>query len=182
MRFTIFTLLALASYTQAHFDPEEIFCTISQWRHQDTKSFYYVKELQQSAQVQADYMSQQSRITLTGPNGSQPGDRITQAGYLWNSYHEIVLSNDDPEKLLDQLKARYYGIITNPKFSGMGVASRKNKVTNTYYYTVDFGYDGKKRDPVFTCENFQPEAHESGPVDRTSKDKSFVSLSRGGNK
>lgn len=47
-------------------------------------------QLEQAAQTQTNYMNKTGRMSHTGANGSQPGNRISATGYRWSYYAENV--------------------------------------------------------------------------------------------
>ena len=81
-------------------------------------------------------MSTNYFFSHTGSNGSSPGDRLTQHGYIWTTYGENIARGYRTEKaVIDGWIANpgHCANIMNPLFKEMGIAMIGN------YWTLDLG-------------------------------------------
>jgi uncharacterized protein YkwD len=81
--------------------------------------------LEAAAQSHSDWMNRNNTLSHTGANGSDPGDRITAAGYIWRTYGENVASGYPNEESVVEGWLNSEGHcknIMNGNFTEMGVA------------------------------------------------------------
>ncbi|MGW5124066.1 CAP domain-containing protein [Streptomyces sp. NPDC004069] len=95
-------------------------------------------KLAKAAQAHSEDMATQQNMSHTGSDGSNPGDRITQAGYSWQSYGEnVAYGYATPEQVMAgwMSSAGHKANILNCSFKeiGVGLAQPGN------YWTQDFG-------------------------------------------
>ena len=55
------------------------------------------EQLEQAAKTHSQDMNNKDKLTHTGSNGSSPGDRITDTGYVWTTYGENIAWNYSSE-------------------------------------------------------------------------------------
>ncbi|MFJ4517940.1 CAP domain-containing protein [Streptomyces sp. NPDC088816] len=95
-------------------------------------------KLTKAAQAHSEDMASHQNMSHTGSDGSNPGDRITRAGYGWQSYGEnVAYGYDTPEQVMAgwMSSAGHKANILNCSFKeiGVGLAQPGN------YWTQDFG-------------------------------------------
>ncbi|MFF9125525.1 CAP domain-containing protein [Streptomyces sp. NPDC014889] len=95
-------------------------------------------KLTKAAQAHSDDMAAHKNMSHTGSDGSNPGDRITQAGYSWQTYGEnVAYGYATPEQVMDgwMSSAGHKANILNCSFKeiGVGLAQPGN------YWTQEFG-------------------------------------------
>ncbi|MGW1274078.1 CAP domain-containing protein [Streptomyces sp. NPDC002491] len=95
-------------------------------------------KLSQAAQAHSVDMASHSTMSHTGSDGSDPGQRITGAGYLWSAYGEnVAYGYSTPEQVMAgwMASAGHRRNILDCGFKdiGVGVAQPGN------YWTQDFG-------------------------------------------
>ncbi|MFF2365381.1 CAP domain-containing protein [Streptomyces sp. NPDC058122] len=95
-------------------------------------------KLSQAAQAHSADMASHNTMSHTGSDGSDPGQRITRAGYLWSSYGEnVAYGYSTPEQVMAgwMASAGHKRNILDCGFKeiGVGVAQPGN------YWTQDFG-------------------------------------------
>ena len=86
-------------------------------------------------------MAQRNQLTHYSKNGSDPGKRLSKAGYHWQAYAENVAMGYSDEKTVVQgwiSSPGHCANIMNPNVKEMGVA-RKGK-----YWTQVFGSENYK--------------------------------------
>jgi len=110
-------------------------------------------ELMESSKEHADDMAAHTFMSPTGSDGSSPGDRITKAGFNWQSYREIVSYGYPDSNLYSILKQKevYREMFFNTKLQNIGGAESLS-ANGTPYYTIDFGLDDKGTRPVPPCQ------------------------------
>ncbi|MFF3208977.1 CAP domain-containing protein [Streptomyces sp. NPDC002962] len=96
------------------------------------------EKLSQAAQAHSADMASHSTMSHTGSDGSDPGQRITRAGYLWSTYGEnVAYGYSRPEQVMAGWMASvgHKRNILDCGFKeiGVGVAQPGN------YWTQDFG-------------------------------------------
>jgi uncharacterized protein YkwD len=89
-------------------------------------------------------MASNNYFSHTGLDGSNPGQRITGAGYAWNAYGEnIAAGQSSVQSVVDGWLASpgHCANIMNPKLADVGVACVSSS-TSTYrtYWTMDLGH------------------------------------------
>ncbi|MFI1562959.1 CAP domain-containing protein [Streptomyces sp. NPDC020490] len=95
-------------------------------------------KLSQAAQAHSADMASHNTMSHTGSDGSDPGQRITRAGYLWSTYGEnVAYGYSTPEQVMAgwMASAGHKRNILDCDFKeiGVGVAQPGN------YWTQDFG-------------------------------------------
>ncbi|MEU6272963.1 CAP domain-containing protein [Streptomyces populi] len=95
-------------------------------------------KLSQAAQAHSADMASHNTMSHTGSDGSDPGQRITRAGYLWSTYGEnVAYGYSTPEQVMAgwMASAGHKRNILDCGFKeiGVGVAQPGN------YWTQDFG-------------------------------------------
>ncbi|MGW1536781.1 CAP domain-containing protein [Streptomyces aureus] len=95
-------------------------------------------KLSQAAQAHSADMASRNTMSHTGSDGSDPGQRITSAGYLWSAYGEnVAYGYSTPEQVMAgwMASAGHKRNILDCGFKeiGVGVAQPGN------YWTQDFG-------------------------------------------
>ncbi|MFD5268869.1 CAP domain-containing protein [Streptomyces sp. NPDC058335] len=95
-------------------------------------------QLSQAAQAHSADMASHNTMSHTGSDGSDPGQRITRAGYLWSTYGEnVAYGYSTPEQVMAgwMASAGHKRNILDCGFKeiGVGVAQPGN------YWTQDFG-------------------------------------------
>ncbi|MEU6405829.1 CAP domain-containing protein [Streptomyces sp. NPDC046985] len=94
--------------------------------------------LTKAAQAHSDDMAAHQNMSHTGSDGSDPGDRITKAGYTWSSYGEnIAYGYGTPEQVMAGWMASpgHKANILNCGFKEIGVGLAQPGS----YWTQDFG-------------------------------------------
>ncbi|MET9153979.1 CAP domain-containing protein [Streptomyces griseoflavus] len=94
--------------------------------------------LTQAAQKHSEDMAASGTMSHTGSDGSDPGARITRAGYTWSTYGEnVAYGYSTPEQVMDgwMTSPGHKANILNCSFEeiGVGLAQPGN------YWTQDFG-------------------------------------------
>lgn len=92
--------------------------------------------LETTAKQHSQYMNGTDKLTHTGSNGSNPGDRLKDAGYNWMTYGENIAEGYPTEEAVVNPWLESQGHcknIMNPDFKEMGVA------TSGKYWTQLFG-------------------------------------------
>ena len=92
-------------------------------------------QLEAAAQGHSNWMNQNNTLSHTGAGGSDPGDRITAAGYQWRAYGENVAVGYPTEEAVIQGWLNSEGHcknIMNGTFTKMGVA------VSGRYWTQEF--------------------------------------------
>lgn len=90
--------------------------------------------LEAAAQAHSEEMSATNQLTHKGNNGSGPGDRIEQVGYIWGAYGENIAEGytSEEEVIRGWLEsAGHCKNILDPSFTEMGVAT-----SGTYWTQV----------------------------------------------
>ncbi|MET8957017.1 CAP domain-containing protein [Streptomyces sp. NPDC004393] len=90
------------------------------------------------AQAHSDDMASHQNMSHTGSDGSSPGDRITQAGYIWSTYGEnVAYGYATPEQVMAGWMASpgHKANILNCDFKEIGVGLAQPNS----YWTQDFG-------------------------------------------
>ncbi|GGL17268.1 hypothetical protein GCM10010094_92710 [Streptomyces flaveus] len=95
-------------------------------------------KLSQAAQAHSADMASHNTMSHTGSDGSDPGQRITRAGYLWSTYGEnVAYGYSTPGQVMAgwMASAGHKRNILDCGFKeiGVGVAQPGN------YWTQDFG-------------------------------------------
>ncbi|MFD4974360.1 CAP domain-containing protein [Streptomyces sp. NPDC058424] len=95
-------------------------------------------KLTKAAQAHSEDMAAHRNMSHTGSDGSNPGDRITRAGYSWQSYGEnVAYGYATPEQVMAgwMSSAGHKANILNCSFKeiGVGLAQPGN------YWTQEFG-------------------------------------------
>ncbi|USQ85633.1 CAP domain-containing protein [Streptomyces phaeoluteigriseus] len=95
-------------------------------------------KLSQAAQAHSADMASHNTMSHTGSDGSDPGQRITRAGYLWSTYGEnVAYGYSTPEQVMAgwMASAGHKRNILDCRFKeiGVGVAQPGS------YWTQDFG-------------------------------------------
>ncbi|WP_406011187.1 CAP domain-containing protein [Streptomyces sp. NBC_00637] len=95
-------------------------------------------KLSQAAQAHSADMAGHNTMSHTGSDGSDPGQRITSAGYLWSTYGEnVAYGYSTPEQVMAgwMASAGHKRNILDCGFKeiGVGLAQPGN------YWTQDFG-------------------------------------------
>ncbi|MES9992546.1 MAG: Ig-like domain-containing protein [Candidatus Thiodiazotropha sp.] len=99
--------------------------------------------LEQAAQGHSTSMADNDYFSHTGIDGSNPGDRISAAGYVWRTYGEnIAAGYSSAESAMSAWLASpgHCSNIMNSAFTEMGQAEARNSAS-TYgiYWTQNFG-------------------------------------------
>ena len=85
-------------------------------------------------------MATNNFMSHTGSDGSNPGQRITRAGYSWRTYGENVAAGySTAQAVMDgwMNSGGHRANILNPAFTEIGVALRENpNSTYRYYWTM----------------------------------------------
>ncbi|MER6924721.1 CAP domain-containing protein, partial [Streptomyces spiralis] len=95
-------------------------------------------DLTKAAQAHSQDMAAHQNMSHTGSDGSSPGDRITRAGYTWNSYGEnVAYGYSTPEQVMSAWMSspghRENILNCGYKEIGVGLAQPGS------YWTQDFG-------------------------------------------
>ncbi|MFI8503318.1 CAP domain-containing protein [Streptomyces sp. NPDC085524] len=95
-------------------------------------------KLTQAAQAHSADMAAHSNMSHTGSDGSDPGARITRAGYAWSSYGEnVAYGYSTPEKVMEgwMNSPGHRANILNCSFKEIGIGLAQPNS----YWTQDFG-------------------------------------------
>lgn len=101
--------------------------------------------LMSCAQQYSDVQASTGAINHTGPDGSNPGQRLTRCGYRWRHYGEnLAAGYANPDELVAAWMASpgHRRNILNPKVReiGLGFAHRDNDPGQYYdYYVMELG-------------------------------------------
>ncbi|NEA45402.1 CAP domain-containing protein, partial [Streptomyces sp. SID10815] len=96
--------------------------------------------LDAAAQAHSDDMAARNFFEHTNPDGKDPGDRITAAGYRWSTYGEnIARGQQSPESVMDSWmnSPGHRANILNCAFKNLGVGVHKG--SGGPWWTQDFG-------------------------------------------
>ncbi|MGW3360795.1 sigma-70 family RNA polymerase sigma factor [Streptomyces bungoensis] len=97
-------------------------------------------QLEQAAQGHSDDMAARGFFDHTNPDGADPGQRITAAGYRWSTYGEnIAQGQQTPEAVMDSWmnSPGHRANILNCSFKDIGVGVHRG--TGGPWWTQDFG-------------------------------------------
>ncbi|WKD34943.1 CAP domain-containing protein [Streptomyces xanthophaeus] len=95
-------------------------------------------KLTKAAQDHSADMASHSNMSHTGSDGSDPGARITRAGYTWSTYGEnVAYGYSTPEKVMEgwMNSQGHRENILNCSFKEIGIGLAQPG----YYWTQDFG-------------------------------------------
>jgi uncharacterized protein YkwD len=97
-----------------------------------------------AALAHSDDMQQRNFFSHTGSNGSDPGNRLTLAGYNWRTYGEnIAAGQSTVQSVINgwMNSPGHCANIMNPNFREIAVACVKGAANNTYstYWTMVLG-------------------------------------------
>ncbi|MER6332089.1 sigma-70 family RNA polymerase sigma factor [Streptomyces sp. NPDC001034] len=96
--------------------------------------------LQQAAQAHSDDMAARHFFDHVNPDGADPGQRITAAGYRWSAYGEnIAMGQQSPASVMDAWmnSSGHRANILNCSFKNIGVGVHKG--AGGPWWTQDFG-------------------------------------------
>ncbi|WP_405875784.1 sigma-70 family RNA polymerase sigma factor [Streptomyces sp. NBC_00005] len=97
-------------------------------------------QLEKAAQGHSDDMAARNFFDHTNPDGADPGQRITAAGYRWSTYGEnIAQGQQTPEAVMESWmnSAGHRANILNCSFKDIGVGIHKG--SGGPWWTQDFG-------------------------------------------
>lgn len=97
-------------------------------------------QLEQAAQAHSDDMAARSFFEHTNPDGADPGQRITAAGYHWSTYGEnIAEGQQTPQEVMDSWmnSSGHRANILNCSFKEIGVGVHRG--SGGPWWTQDFG-------------------------------------------
>ncbi|MCS0603119.1 sigma-70 family RNA polymerase sigma factor [Streptomyces sp. LP11] len=97
-------------------------------------------ELDKAAQAHSDDMAARNFFEHTNPDGADPGQRITAAGYRWSTYGEnIAKGQQTPESVMDSWmnSPGHRANILNCSFKNLGVGVHRG--SGGPWWTQDFG-------------------------------------------
>ncbi|MER5410618.1 sigma-70 family RNA polymerase sigma factor [Streptomyces sp. NPDC002769] len=97
-------------------------------------------ELEKAAQAHSDDMAARNFFEHTNPDGADPGQRITAAGYRWSTYGEnIAQGQQTPQAVMESWmnSPGHRANILNCSFKNIGVGVHKG--TGGPWWTQDFG-------------------------------------------
>ncbi|MGW5345251.1 sigma-70 family RNA polymerase sigma factor [Streptomyces sp. HUAS TT3] len=97
-------------------------------------------QLRSAAQAHSDDMAGRNFFAHTSPDGSDPGDRTTAAGYRWSTYGEnIAKGQQTPESVMDSWmnSAGHRANILNCSFKDIGVGIHQG--SGGPWWTQNFG-------------------------------------------
>ncbi|GAA3047903.1 sigma-70 family RNA polymerase sigma factor [Streptomyces glomeratus] len=97
-------------------------------------------QLEQAAQGHSDDMAARNFFEHTNPDGADPGQRITAAGYRWSTYGEnIARGQQTPQAVMDSWmnSPGHRANILNCSFKNIGVGIHKG--SGGPWWTQDFG-------------------------------------------
>ncbi|MEA1833947.1 CAP domain-containing protein [Methylobacterium durans] len=113
------------------------------------KALSFDGELLDAADAHSAWMDQTDTFSHTGVNGSNPGARITSAGYGWQGYGENIayVSGGLDEATVQKLHAMlvnspgHYANIINGSFEEIGIGLKQGTIGgyNVVFVTEDFG-------------------------------------------
>lgn len=114
-----------------------------------------VSELTQAARRHSQDMAENGFTSHTGSDGSDPGQRIEEAGYDWTAWGEIIGwgFGGDPESVVNgwMNSPLHRSIILSASYEDLGVGYARDPTSEWgHYWTVDFGKrapDGTAREP-----------------------------------
>jgi uncharacterized protein YkwD len=106
-----------------------------------TRPLAWNTALQSAASGHSSDMATHNYFSHTGLDGSEPGDRITRAGYAWSTWGEnIAAGYDTVREVVDgwMQSDGHCANIMNPQFRDMGMACAQSD-TSDYgkYWTMD---------------------------------------------
>ncbi|MEU0041278.1 sigma-70 family RNA polymerase sigma factor [Streptomyces sp. NPDC006333] len=97
-------------------------------------------QLEKAAQAHSDDMAARNFFEHTNPDGADPGQRITAAGYRWSTYGEnIAQGQQTPQAVMESWmnSPGHRANILNCSFKNIGVGVHKG--TGGPWWTQDFG-------------------------------------------
>lgn len=97
-------------------------------------------QLEDAARAHSDDMAARAFFDHTNPDGADPGQRITAAGYRWSTYGEnIAMGQQTPQAVMDSWmnSPGHRANILNCSFKNMGVGVHKG--SGGPWWTQDFG-------------------------------------------
>ena len=97
-------------------------------------------QLEKAAQAHSDDMAARNFFDHVNPDGADPGQRITAAGYKWSTYGEnIAQGQQTPEAVMDSWmnSPGHRANILNCAFKDIGVGIHKG--SGGPWWTQDFG-------------------------------------------
>ncbi|MFF8432094.1 sigma-70 family RNA polymerase sigma factor [Streptomyces sp. NPDC016566] len=97
-------------------------------------------QLEKAAQAHSDDMAARNFFDHTNPDGADPGQRITAAGYRWSTYGEnIAMGQQTPQSVMDSWmnSPGHRANILNCSFKEIGVGVHKG--SGGPWWTQDFG-------------------------------------------
>ncbi|MFD8734238.1 sigma-70 family RNA polymerase sigma factor [Streptomyces sp. NPDC059618] len=97
-------------------------------------------QLENAAQAHSDDMAALNFFEHTNPDGADPGQRITAAGYHWSTYGEnIAMGQQTPQAVMDSWmnSPGHRANILNCSFKNIGVGVHRG--TGGPWWTQDFG-------------------------------------------
>ncbi|MFJ6836938.1 sigma-70 family RNA polymerase sigma factor [Streptomyces sp. NPDC091209] len=97
-------------------------------------------QLEDAAQAHSDDMAARGFFDHTNPDGADPGERITAAGYRWSTYGEnIAMGQQTPQAVMDSWmnSPGHRANILNCSFKNIGVGVHKG--SGGPWWTQDFG-------------------------------------------
>ncbi|MEY2247950.1 sigma-70 family RNA polymerase sigma factor [Streptomyces sp. BF23-18] len=97
-------------------------------------------QLEDAAQAHSDDMAARDFFEHTNPDGADPGERITAAGYRWSTYGEnIAMGQQTPAAVMDSWmnSPGHRANILNCSFKNIGVGVHKG--SGGPWWTQDFG-------------------------------------------
>jgi uncharacterized protein YkwD len=121
----------------------QMFTLFNQYRQANGQpALTRVNELDQAALAHATDMAKNNFLGTQGSDGSSIGDRLTRAGYAWQSAGEIVgaSSTSSPEALVASLTGDVTRrqLLLSPSFRDCGIALvARPGSTTTFYWCLD---------------------------------------------
>ncbi|MET8133010.1 sigma-70 family RNA polymerase sigma factor [Streptomyces sp. NPDC005251] len=97
-------------------------------------------QLEEAARAHSDDMAARDFFDHTNPDGADPGQRITAAGYRWSTYGEnIAMGQQTPQAVMDSWmnSPGHRANILNCSFKNIGVGVHKG--SGGPWWTQDFG-------------------------------------------
>ncbi|WP_339133821.1 sigma-70 family RNA polymerase sigma factor [Streptomyces sp. f51] len=97
-------------------------------------------QLEKAAQAHSDDMAARNFFEHTNPDGADPGQRITAAGYQWSTYGEnIAMGQQTPQSVMDSWmnSPGHRANILNCSFKNIGVGVHRG--SGGPWWTQDFG-------------------------------------------
>ena len=116
-------------------------CQCGDKYYPEVSALVWSDKLASVAQAHSNEMAQRNQLTHYSKNGSDPGKRLSKAGYHWQAYAENVAMGYSDEETVVQgwiSSPGHCANIMNPNVKEMGVA-RKGK-----YWTQVFGSENYK--------------------------------------